>query len=196
MLLRLLKLMFPDGEATPGGTPSPSGKDGDQKPEETDTVALAKALKETRENSVPREEYEKLRKEKEQLVSDIINGGGSAGSGQQVPPPQEASVEDLREKLYGSKGAELNNLETIETTLQLRKAVIKRDGYDPFLPHGANIKPSELDIERAEAVAQTLQECIDEAKGDSGVFTALLQKKIADDSPVLTAHLKKLGIKF
>lgn len=191
------KFMYPDPDPKNiGPNPDPKDKDKDtreKKPEETDVVSLAKALKEARENSVPKEEYEKVVKEKETLVSEIINGGSGAGNGQQKTPPEEADIEALREKLYGPKGSELNNLEFWKTTLELRNAVIKKDGIDPFLPHGANIKPTEFDAERANAVAKVVQECIDEAEGDSGVFTALLQSKINNDSQALTAHLKKIG---
>ena len=174
----------------------PSGKVEEEpkketKPEE-DNVSLAKALKETRENSVSKEEYEKLKAENKRLVSEIINGEGGSGNGQ-ATPPQEADIEALKEKLYGPKCSELTNLEFWKLTLELRDAVIKRDGVDPFLPHGANIKPTDNDVERANAVAQVVSECIEEAEGDSGVFTALLQSKINNDSQALTAHLKKIG---
>ena len=188
------KFYYPDPEGAQGGDPAPEGKQkGEKKPEETDKVALAKALKEARESSVPKEEYEKLLDENKRLVSEIINGGDDAGNGQQNPP-EEADIEALREKLYGPKCSELSNLEFWKLTLELRDAVIKRDGIDPFLPHGANIKPTDFDAERANAVAETVKQCIEEADGDSGVFTALLQSKIANDSPALTAHLKKLGL--
>ena len=190
------KFMFPDEEGNQGGKPSPEGKKpGETKPEEeTDKVALAKALKEARENSVPKAEFEKLKKENERLVSEVINGGDGAGNGQQEVPPEEADIEALREKLYGPKSSDLNNLEFWKLTLELRDAVIKKDGIDPFLPHGANIKPTEFDAERAEAVAEVIKQCIEEADGDSGVFTALLQSKINNDSQALTAHLKKMGL--
>ena len=193
------KLMSPDEGAQGGGSndnqggdPAGGKKPSDKKPEETDVVSLAKALKEARENSVPKSDYDKVVKEKEALVSDIINGG-KAGSGQQEAP-KEPDIEALKAKLYGPKSSELNNLEYWKTALELRNAVIKKDGVDPFLPHGANIKPTEFDAERAEAVATVVQECIDEAEGDSGVFTALLQSKINNDSQALTAHLKKMGL--
>ena len=160
--------------------------------EETDNVALAKALKETRENSVSKEEYEKVVAENKKLVSEIINGDGKAGNGQQ-PDPEEADIGALKEKLYGPKSSELSNLEYCKLTLELRDAVLKKEGYDPFLPHGANIKPTDFDAERANAVAETLAECIKDADGDDGVFTALLQSKINNDSQTLTAHLKKIG---
>lgn len=189
------KFMFPDAEGTQGGEPAPEGKKKSEvKPEETDKVALAKALKEARENTVSKEEYDKVVAENKALVSEVINGGGNAGNGQQDTPPQEADIEALREKLYGPKSSDLNNLEFWKATLELRDAVIAKDGIDPFLPHGANIKPTEFDAERAEAVAEVVKQCIEEADGDSGVFTALLQSKINNDSQALTAHLKKMGL--
>lgn len=183
------RYLSPDPEETGGGdTKKPS----ETKPEETSNVALAKALKEAKENSVPKSEYERLQKENKDLVAQIINGEGGSGSGQ-ATPPQEADIEALRDKLYGPKSDQLNNLEFWKLTLELRDAVIKRDGVDPFLPHGANIKPTDFDAERARAVADVVAECIKEADGDSGVFTALLQAKTNNDSQALTAHLKKIG---
>lgn len=165
----------------------------DKKPEESN-LELAKALKELRENSVSKEDYEKLKEENKKLVSEVINGEGGAGNGQATPPQDlDADIKAYREKLYGPKASELSNLEFCETTLKLREAVIKRDGIDPFLPHGANIKPTDLDTQRAQAVADVMAECIEEADGDSGVFTALLQAKTNNDSQALTAHLKKVG---
>ena len=189
------KFYCPDPEEK-GGSPSkeegkqqPSGKG----PEETSNVALAKALEEARKNSVSKEEYDKLQEENRRLVSEIINGEGGAGNGQQAAP-EKASIEELRTILYGPKAAELSNLEFCKHTLELRDAVIAQEGYDPFLPHGAKIKPTEQDIERADLVAKTIKDCIEKSEGNSEVFTALLQAEIINDTPTFTAHLKKMGL--
>jgi hypothetical protein len=189
------KFYSPDPDGSAGGNTEPEKKQEKQpakKPEETDNVALAKALKETRENSVSKEEYEKLQKENKELVAQIINGEGGAGNGQTITP-EKADIKALREKLYGAKSNELSNLEFCKTTLELRNAVIAQEGYDPFLPYGEKIKPTAQDIEKADAVAKVFQECIDEAKGDSEIFTALLQSKTNNDSPSFLAHLKSIG---
>ena len=170
-----------------------AGPKPDKKPEENSNLELAKALKEARENSVSKEDYEKLQQENRDLVNQIINGEGGAGNGQAKAPKTEADIKALREKLYGPKSSELTNLEFCDLTLQLRDAVIEVEGIDPFLPHGANIKPNDLDVERAQAVADVMKQCIQEANGDSGVFTALLQARTNNDSQALTAHLKKIG---
>ena len=186
---RMLLLMFPDPNGTEGGgDPKPEEKN-EKKPEQSN-VEMAKALKELRENSVSKEDYAKLEEENKQLVAQIINGEGG-GNGQ--PTPEQVDIKQLREELYGPKGADLSNLDFWKKTLQLRQAVIEQEGYDPFLPHGAKIKPNEQDVERADAVAKTVQECIDKSEGSSEVFTALLQQETANDSPSFLAHLKKIG---
>lgn len=190
-LLMLLK--FPDPKGTEGGgDPAPTPEEKEKKSEPSN-VELAKALKELKENSVPKEDYEKVKKENQELVAQIINGDG-AGNGQTTTPEDlDGDIKALREKLYGPKCSELSNLEFCDATLKLREAIIKRDGIDPFVPRGANIKPTDYDAQRAQAVADVMTECIKEANGDSGVFTALLQAKTNNDSPALVAHLKKVG---
>ena len=171
-------------------------KKSDKKPEEQDNVSLAKALKEARENSVSKAEYEKLREENKKLVSEIINGDG-AGNGQKPTSEQdETTIEKLREELYGPKCSELSNLEFWKKTLSLRDKVIKQGDPDPFLPVGAKISPTSEDVEKANNVADVVQQCIEEAEGNSEVFTALLQSRTNPDSPQLTLRLKKLGITY
>ena len=191
LFVRRMLLLFPDpdGTGTGGGDPKPEEKK--EKKSEQSNIELAKALKEARENSVPKAEYEKLQNENKELVAQIINGEGIVGNGQ--PTPEKVDIKALREDLYGPKGADLSNLDFWKKTLQLRNAVIEQEGYDPFLPHGAKIKPNEQDVERAEAVAKTVEKCIEEANGNSEVFTALLQAETANDSPSFLAHLKKIG---
>lgn len=184
------KFMYPDPDNASGG--DANDKNSDKKPEETDNVALAKALKEARENSVSKEEYEKLQEENKRLVSEIINGEGGAGNGQTITPEQ-VDIKALREQLYGPKSSELSNLEIWKKTLELRSAVIAQEGYDPFLPYGEKIKPTAQDMEKANNVATVVQECIDESNGDSEIFTALLQSKTNNDSPSFLAHLKSIG---
>ena len=191
LFVRRMLLLFPDPDGTGAGGGDPKPEEKKEKKSEQSNVELAKALKEARENSVPKADYEKLEKENKELVAQIINGEGNVGNGQ--PTPEKVDIKVLREELYGPKGADLSNLDFWKKTLQLRQAVIEQEGYDPFLPHGAKIKPNEQDVEKAEAVAKTVQECIDKSEGSSEVFTALLQQETANDSPSFLAHLKKIG---
>ena len=198
MFMKLVrKLMFPDAEGPQGGDPKvEEKKKSEVKPEETDTVALAKALKEARENTVSKEAYDKVVAEKEALVSEIINGDGNGNGQKPNPEQQEASIEELREKLYGPKCSELSNLDYWKYTLALREKVIDSGDPDPFLPVGSKISPTTEDVEKANNVADVVQQCIEAAEGNSEVFTALLQSRMNPDSPQLTLRLKKLGITY
>ena len=192
MFILIKRLYSPDPQpgADPKPAPTPSPKAGDPKPEEKKESDLLKAYAELKKNSVPREEYDKVVKEKDDIIKSVIDGDGT-GIGQPTTP-EEVDIPALREELYGEHSAKLSNLEYCKKTLKLRKAVIEKEGYDPFLPHGANIKPDSDDIEKANNVADVMEQCIEEADGNSEVFTALLQARTNNDSPILTARLKKL----
>lgn len=190
---RKLIKMFPD-PAPSGGDPAPAPtpekpKENEKKPDSN--VELAKAFKELKENSVSKEEYNDLKEENRKLVEQVINGGGDADGHNNPPEDLDATIKKLREELYGPKCDQLSNLEFCEKTLKLREAVIKKGDPDPFLPNGAKIQPDSNDIDKAENVAKVFKECIDEAKGNSEVFTAILQSKVNNDSPQLTALLAK-----
>lgn len=200
MVVRNLFRFFPEQQ---GGKPAeenpPAAKPSEQKPkEESGNVELAKALKEARENSVPKSEYERILEENKKLVSEIINGGADAGGGQQDAPKKDPdkAISELRNELYGPNCSELSNLEYWTKTLELRKAVIEKGEPDPFLPVGAKISPDEDDVAKANNVADVVEQCIKEADGNSEVFTALLQSRTNNDSPQMVMRLKKLGIKF
>ena len=191
MFILIKRLYSPDPQpgADPKPAPAANPKPGDPKPSESESD-IVKAYAELKKNSVSREEYDKVVKEKDDIIKSVIDGDGT-GIGQPTTP-EEVDIPALREELYGEHSAKLSNLEYCKKTLKLRKAVIEKEGYDPFLPHGANIKPDSDDIEKANNVADVMEQCIEEADGNSEVFTALLQARTNNDSPILTARLKKL----
>ena len=176
-------------EENPEKDPKP-----EEKPEEKqDVVALAKALKEAKENSVSKEEYEKLKEENSKLIGEVINGGGHEPNGDNEVTPEKADevIDNLKKELYGPNCDQLNNLEYWKKTLALRKAIIDKGEPDPFLPIGNKITPTPDDESKASRVAEVVQQCIDEAEGNSEVFTAILQSRLNPDPATLTARLNK-----
>lgn len=134
-------------------------------------------IKDLRENSVPRADYQKLQDDYTMLLQAYAEGERSPAE----QPQQEAeqpTLQNMRDALANSPDA--LNLEWIQGVMLLRKKAME-DGYpDPFLPQGNNISPTPEDISAAQRVADCLETCIEESQGDSGVFTALLQKYIVD----------------
>ena len=145
---------------------------------EDNTQDYLAAIKELKEKSVDRSEYDKLRAENKKLIDAVVNGQ----PGQEEPVVSKHSkeqIDELRNELFNSP-KELNNLEYITKAMELREALIENGEPDPFLPVGKQISPTRDDIEGAEKVAQVYKECIEYAEGDSEVFTNELMRRTRD----------------
>ena len=145
---------------------------------EDNTQDYIAAIKELKQNSVDRSEYDKLRAENKKLIDAVVNG--QPGQEEQVVVKHSREqIDDLRNDLFNSP-RELNNLEFITKTMELREALMENGEPDPFLPVGKQISPTRDDIEGAEKVAQVYKECIEYAEGDSEVFTNELMRRTRD----------------
>ena len=145
---------------------------------EDNTQDYITAIKELKQNSVDRSEYDKLRAENKRLIDAVVNG--QPGQEEQVVVKHsKEQIDDLRNDLFNSP-RELNNLEFITKTMELREALMENGEPDPFLPVGKQISPTRDDIEGAEKVAQVYKECIEYAEGDSEVFTNELMRRTRD----------------
>ena len=145
---------------------------------EDNTQDYIAAIKELKQNSVDRSEYNKLRAENKRLIDAVVNG--QPGQEEQVVVKHtKEQIDDLRNDLFNSP-RELNNLEFITKTMELREALMENGEPDPFLPVGKQISPTRDDIEGAEKVAQVYKECIEYAEGDSEVFTNELMRRTRD----------------
>ena len=130
------------------------------------------AINELKQNSVNREDYNKLKAENKKLLDSIVNNVPV-----EVQSPQRKSIEELRAAYLKE---DQTNLEYISNTLKLREALISEGKPDPFLPIGEQILPTDEDVAAANKVASVLQECVDYAEGDSAVFTNELQRRLVD----------------
>lgn len=140
-------------------------------PDNTDYI---EALREMRNSTVSREQYNKLKEENKKLLNSLVNGEVISAD----MKPAEVDIDQLRKDLYSDNRPDLNNLDYITKTLELRQAIMDKGGLDPFVPVGHKVSPTANDFEAAERVANVLQECVEEANGDSQTFTAALQRRI------------------
>lgn len=134
-------------------------------------------INDLKSNTVPKDQYQKLRSENKRLLDALV-------SGQQVdlPKTETVNVNDLRKKLF-TRDTDLSNLEYVETALQLRDALIESGERDPFLPFGEKVHETAEQHDKANRVAEVLKECVDFAEGDSGIFTAELQRRTKEVMP-------------
>ena len=135
-------------------------------------------IKKLKENSVSRNDYDKLKADNKKLIDALANGTQLEGKVDTKIDAVE-NINELRKKLFG-KGNNLNNLEYCKTAVELRDALIENGERDPFLPFGHNVIATESDHETAERVATVMKECIDYADGDSDIFTNELQRRTVD----------------
>ena len=144
--------------------------------EEMNNEQYIAAIEELKASTVSRDAYNKLRAENKQLLDALV-------SGQQPPQTQtekKPSIVELRKKLFATDGNDLSNLEYVETALSLRNSLIEAGERDPFLPYGDKVDITTEQIDTANKVANALQEMVDFAEGDTGVFTAEYQRKVKD----------------
>lgn len=143
-----------------------------------DGVDYVAAINELKQNSVSKAQYEKLQGENKKLLDALV-------SNKQIDVPAEkpADIKELRKNLFNNESG-LSNLEYVENALKLRKALMDAGERDPFLPVGSKVQPDYDMVAKAEAVAKGLQEMVDFADGDSGIFNAEYQRRVVDTMPM------------
>lgn len=142
--------------------------------EEFDPV---EAIKEMRQNYVPKTDYEKVVKEKNDYFKALVNGD-SVEHKQEEP----VDVKDIRNKMF-SENSNISNLEFIEGALKLREEIIEKEGKDIFCPYGKHISPEDSDYIDAQRVADGFQHCIDVADGNADIFRQELYRITVDSVP-------------
>ena len=145
-----------------------------QKTENTSDVDYIKALNDLKHNSVPIEKYNKLKEDNQKLLNSFVNGEDI----QKPDKPEKVDVAQIRESMFGVKAKQMTNLEFIDNALKLRKQILDDGGADIFVPTGHKVQTTHNDYERAQRVANVLQECVDYASGNPEVFTDELKRRI------------------
>lgn len=140
--------------------------------EEVDPIAI---IEDMRNNTVPKDKYNKLMADNAKLMKALANGETI-----QVEAPNTPNVEELRKEYLNFENK--TDLQIAKDTLALRNALIEAGQPDPFLPNGKNVEITEQDEIDAERVADLLQYAIDASDGSNGVFLAQLSNKLLDTS--------------
>lgn len=152
------------------------------------TAKYLKAIEELKKNSVPKDELEKLKKENKALLESIVDGkdlpASVLGSIDNTDSNQKRMGE-LREILFGPNRRDLSNLDTAKALVELRDLCIEETGEDPVISAMKN--PTVEDAKAASDAYDLMKFCIEQANGDSAVFTAFLQSHMQDDKLLAAA---------
>ena len=123
--------------------------------------------------------YNKVVEEKNKYLKALIDGNQVA----EAQPKEPVDIDALRSDLFSGK-KDLSNLEYAQKALELRNALIDSEGVDIFVGRGSKLTPTNEDYEAAQRVADTFQQCIDVAQGDSEIFTRELMRLTEDVAPL------------
>lgn len=146
-----------------------------------DGVDYIKAINEMKQNSVTKEQYNKLKNENKQLLDALVSNKQI-----DVQEKPKLSVADAKKEFVQVCENGCTQLEFFEKALALRTAVLEAGGPDPFLPTGSKVQPSYDQIERQNVIHEGLQEMIDFSEGDPGIFNAEYQRRVIDTMPAPT----------
>ena len=100
------------------------------------------AINELKQNSVSKEQYQKVVEEKNKYLKALIDGNQVA----EAQPKEPVNIDELRNSLFGE---ELNNLDYAKKALELRDAIIEKEGKDIFVGRGSKLTPTTEDYECA-----------------------------------------------
>ncbi len=158
------------------------GNDDPQQQQENqeDANQYIQALAEVKAKSAKAlEENERLKSENAALLKSIVDGGELPPNLAQQTENDKPDIASLREDLFGIDRKEMSNLETVQKILDLRDAIMDEGGDDPFV--SAMRDPTQEERKAAQDAADLMRYCIEQADGNSEVFTAILQSKMQDD---------------
>lgn len=144
--------------------------------EQMDAENYIDIVKKLKENTVSKEDYEKLQEENKKLANTIANG--LTVQPKEETKKAEVDINQLRKNFLKENQS---NLEYAKNVLALRNALMEKNPEDdPFLPKGHNINATEQDKIDAQNVADVLEQCIELADGNSDAFTIALQNRMVD----------------
>ena len=131
-------------------------------------------IKDLKEKTVSREEYERIKNDNKELAKALINGTGANIPGI-TKPEEKPDLDDLRKKLFTKKSK--NDLEYFTNLLALRDGVMADGQPDPFLPINREFRATAQDEADAERIATQIKEAIEYADGDPAVFSNDLRRR-------------------
>ena len=134
---------------------------------------LLNQVEEMKKNSVPKEEYEKLKEKNKMLMRRIVEGGG-----QQDKAEETVDLGKIREEIFVKNAEGLSKRDFWEKVLTLRHERLKNEGVDIFLPRGSKTRYTRLDIESANKVDETISQMLEDTKDNPEYFDTLFNNAL------------------
>lgn len=154
--------------------------------------AYIKEIKDLKAKSVSKEDYDKLKTERDNLIKALVDGEEiEVEKNENENTNINEEISKLRASIL-TEDSDMSNLDYWANALSLRKKIIERDGEDadPFLPNSSQVDVTEADKQAVDRVVSVVEDCIEKANGDNAAFVALMTASIKDD-PISKANARK-----
>ena len=135
---------------------------------------LLNEFKEYKKNSVPKEDYEKLKAENKKLIKDFLYGSGDSAEVKETP----VDINALRKELFGDDVENLTNRDFWKKTSELYHARLE-EGVNIFLPKGQKTRYDRKDYEVVSDMMETIDSMLSETEDNPTLFTTLFNSAIS-----------------
>ena len=135
---------------------------------------LLNEVKRIKENSVSKEDYDKLLAEKKQLMRDFVYGSGDSANVDDTTP----SIQELRDKIFGDNVDQMSNRDFWENVSQLYHKRLEEDGKNIFLPKGHKTRYKREDYEMVSSMMETIDSMLEDTKENPALFTTLFNEAL------------------
>ncbi len=151
--------------------------------EKTDEMAAIEKLMAEKENMVSKEEFEKLKAEKNKLLNEYINKRAVPEKKKETLRPAAEIVKELRQ----IKDGDMTNRDFIQKSLEYRKSYMAQFGTDPWTDF--TNKGSDHANSQTKKVADVFQKLLDE--NPAPVDFRIKMASIMKDDPNVMAVLSE-----
>lgn len=135
---------------------------------------LLNEVKKLKENSVPKEEYDKLLAENKKIIRDFVYGSGDSSNVGEAKP----NIEELRNKIFGDNVEQMSNRDFWKNVSELYHTRLEQDGENIFLPKGKKTRYERKDYEVVESMMNTIDLMLEDSKDNPSLFTTLFNEAL------------------
>lgn len=133
------------------------------------------ALNNLKQNTVSKEEYNKVVADNKKLVESLCNSGMTSTEEPETRRATDEEVQYLHDKLMTSNSCR-SDLELLDTALKLRAARLSRGEPDGALIHNHERRLTDADVDSRMYIIDGLQHMVDYSDGDSKLFISERQR--------------------
>lgn len=155
------------------------------KNEETiDNNTLVDQVKELKENTVSKSDYEKLQSDYNHLFGEYIKSRPSQTEGVvKEPTEEERKAAFQKDCITLATDKHMSNIEKAKLYLRIRDYRLEQGEGDIFLPRSG--QPEQRDVEIAENQAALMKDAIEQAEGSDLRYNAYISDHLRDNMAIL-----------